>query len=165
MSNNHNLSFTSNLANNLNGQDVKLVVFELAGENYGLEVSSVQSIILLQPITPIPRAPEYVEGVTNLRGKVIPVINLARRLGLAASNYTRQTRIIIGENPEQPIGMVVENVISVTSLPGANIEPISPIVASVDANYVRGVATYQERLLIVLNLENILNRALASPTE
>jgi purine-binding chemotaxis protein CheW len=156
-------SFISNLANSLGHEETKLVVFELNGELYGIEVTHVQSIILPQTITPVPRSPEYVEGMTNLRGKVVPVISLARRLGLPAKPPSRQTRIIIGEHPEQAIGMIVDNVLSVSAIPSDNIEAVSPIVATVDANYVKGIATYEDRLLIILNLANILNRSIASP--
>jgi purine-binding chemotaxis protein CheW len=164
MADSRNTSFISNLANSIGNQETKLVVFELNGELYGVEVDHVQSIILPQIITPVPRAQEYVEGMTNLRGKVVPVINLARRLGLPPKTQDRKTRIIIGEHPEQAIGMVVDNVLSVTAIPSTSIEPVSPIVATVDENYVKGVASFAERLLIILDVENILNRTVPSPT-
>jgi purine-binding chemotaxis protein CheW len=156
-------SFISNLANSIGNQETKLVVFELNDEMYGIEVDHVQSIILPQAITPVPRAQEYVEGMTNLRGKVVPVINLARRLGLPPKPQDRRTRIIIGEHPEQAIGMIVDNVLSVTAVPTNTIEPVSPLVATVDENYVKGVANFDDRLLIILEVENILNRSVASP--
>ena len=135
----------------------KLVCFELAGEVFGVPISMVQEIIRMQEITEIPRAPEFVEGVINLRGKIIPVIDLRKRFGLGAGEQTKNTRIVVIKVGEITVGMVVDAVSEVIRLNDEDIEPPSPIVASLDAEYIKGVGKIESKLIILLDTEKILS--------
>src|ERR1700682_4967638 len=112
-----------------NSDELQLVVFQLGAELYGVEISRVHEIIRLQEVTRVPHSPAFVEGVINLRGKVISVINLRRRFGLPAANDTRAGRIVVVDINDQVIGMVVDSVSEVLRINAATIEPPSPTVA------------------------------------
>jgi purine-binding chemotaxis protein CheW len=137
-------------------EEQQLVVFELSGESYGVEIGAVNTIIRMQPITHVPRAPEFVKGVINLRGSIVPVIDLRTRFGLAAFEETKASRIVVVETELSLIGMIVDAVTETLSLPANAIEPPSSIVTSADSRYLRGVAKADDRLLILLDLERIL---------
>jgi purine-binding chemotaxis protein CheW len=137
-------------------EEQQLVVFELSGESYGVEIGAVNTIIRMQPITHVPRAPEFVKGVINLRGSIVPVIDLRTRFGLAAFEETKASRIVVVETELGLIGMIVDAVTETLSLPTNAIEPPSSIVTSADSRYLRGVAKADDRLLILLDLERIL---------
>ncbi len=134
----------------------QLVVFELAGEHYGVDIGAVNTIIRMQEVTRIPRAPEFVEGVINLRGSIIPVIDLRKRFGLGAGETTKASRIVVVEASGQMIGMIVDAVAETLRLSADSIEPPSPVIASVDAEYLRGVGKQDNRLVILLDLDRVL---------
>lgn len=138
------------------GYEEKLVCFELVGEVFGVPISMVQEIIRVQEITEIPRAPEFVEGVINLRGKIIPVIDLRKRFGLGAGEHSKNTRIVVIKVGDIVVGMVVDAVSEVIRLNDEDIEPPSPIVASLDAEYIKGVGKIENKLIILLDTEKIL---------
>lgn len=136
----------------------QVVVLELAGEAYGVEIGRVQEIIRMQSITTIPNGPEFVEGVTNLRGRVIPVLDLRKRFGLPQSEATRRSRIVVAELGEHTVGLVVDGVSEVLRVSSDLVEPPSTLVASEDAAFLRGVAKIDERLILLLDLAQILSR-------
>ncbi|MEW6181600.1 MAG: chemotaxis protein CheW [Bacillota bacterium] len=140
----------------VNGKEGQVVVFKLAGETYGVDIASVAEIIRMESITRVPRTPEFIEGVINLRGKVIPVIDLRRRFDLPKGEQSRQTRIIIVEMGEMVIGMIVDAVIEVLRVSEESIEPPPAVINGVDVIYLRGIALREERMIILLNLEKIL---------
>jgi purine-binding chemotaxis protein CheW len=135
----------------------QLVVFALANEQYGVNISAVESIIKLQPITGVPHAPDFVEGVTNLRGTVLPVIDLRKRFSLPAEDATRETRIVVVEMDGETVGMVVDAVLEVLRVSEEAIEPPSPIVTTVDSAFIKGIAKVDERLIILLDLGQVLS--------
>lgn len=135
----------------------QLVVFELSGESYGVDIGAVNTIIRMQDITEIPRSPEFVEGVINLRGSIIPVIDLRMRFGLPQGEATKASRIVVVEAVGQMIGLVVDAVTETMRLADGSIEPPSPIVTSVDSEYVRGVGKLENRLVILLDLDKVLS--------
>jgi purine-binding chemotaxis protein CheW len=134
----------------------QLVVFQLSAEFYGVEIARVHEIIRLQTVTRVPRAPAFVEGVINLRGKVIPVVDLRRRFGLPTADHTRASRIVVVELGDQVVGVVVDGVSEVLRVNGATVEPPSPVVAGVDSEYIHGIAKLDERLVILLDLDRVL---------
>jgi purine-binding chemotaxis protein CheW len=134
----------------------QLVVFELAHESYGVDIGAVNTIIRMQEITEIPRSPDFVEGVINLRGSIIPVIDLRKRFSLPMTEQTKASRIVVVESCGQLIGMVVDAVTETLRLQQDAIEPPSPIVTSVDSEYVRGVGKLENRLVILLDLDKVL---------
>lgn len=137
----------------------QLVIFDLANEQYGVDIASVYEIIRPQDITRVPQTPQYVEGVINLRGQVIPVIDLRRRMGLPAEGRGRSSRIVVVKIDDQTIGMSVDGVSEVLRIPPAVIEPPSPIVTGVDSDYLRGIAKMEDKLIILLSLEKVVTKA------
>ncbi len=135
----------------------QLVVCDLANEHYGLDISAVESIIKMQPVTVVPRAPAFVEGVTNLRGKVLPVIDLHKRFGLPQGEPTKETRIIVVEMNQETVGIIVDRVSEVLRLDPESVEPPSPIVTTVDSTFIQGIAKVDERLIILLDLGKVLS--------
>jgi len=143
----------------LSSEEQQLVVFELSGESYGVNISAVNTIIRMQPITHVPRAPAFVEGVINLRGSIVPVIDLRKRFGFAAFEETKASRIVVVETNVGLIGMIVDAVTETLSLQTDAIEPPASIVTSADSRYLRGVAKVAERLIILLDIQKILSAA------
>ncbi|MGI9953334.1 chemotaxis protein CheW [Moorellaceae bacterium AZ2] len=133
----------------------QLVVFDLAGELYGLDIFDVREIIKDTPVTKIPRAPDFVEGVVNLRGKLIPVIDLKKRFGLEKGERTKEARIIIADISEQEAGLVVDSVKEVATVDESSIEP-APAVTTVNAAFVEGLARTDDKLIIIIKLDLLL---------
>jgi len=134
------------------------VVFELAGETYGVDINWVHEIIRMQPITKLPRTPHFIEGVINLRGRIIPVIDLRKRFGLPAAAETQNSRIMVVEMAGVTVGMIVDSVSEVLRLPATSIEPPPPMMHGIDTAYLQGVGKWEERLVILLDLEKVLHR-------
>lgn len=139
-------------------QEEQLVLFRLADEYYGLDIGCVREIIVWQPVTRVPRTPPFIEGVINLRGQIIPVIDLRRRFGLPETERDRSSRIVVVEIASVVTGLVVDAVSEVIRLPTSAIEPPSEVLA-VDAAFIRGIARTDQRLIILLNAERILDHA------
>ncbi len=135
----------------------QLVVFMLAKEHYGVRIAVVESIIKLQPITAVPCSPSFVEGVTNLRGRVLPVIDLRKRFGLPAEESTKDTRIVVVEMNGTLVGMIVDAVSEVLRVPAESVESPSPIITTVDSAFITGIAKVGERLIVLLDLEKVLS--------
>jgi len=137
----------------------QLVVFKLAEEEYGVDIATVQSIIQMQEITVVPGATSYVAGVINLRGAVIPVINLRKRFGLEQVETSKDTRIlVVNSGGGQDIGAIVDSVAEVLRVPVDSIEPPSEMIMTADSDYMQGIIKLQGgRLVILLNVEKVLN--------
>lgn len=140
-----------------------LVVFTLAGGVYGVNVSQVREITSMHETTPVPNAPFYVDGVTNLRGQVTTITDLRRRFGIDEKDRDDNSRIIIIEPGGVPIGTVVDSVSEVLRMPSKDIEPVPELVVegdsgiTLDAEFVQGVAKLGDgKLLILLDLEKVL---------
>lgn len=136
-------------------QELQLVVFRLDKEEYGLPITKVQEINRLVPITKLPQMPSFMEGVINLRGRIIPVIDLRKRFSLTAAAYEEETRIIIVEVNSQTVGVIVDAVTEVVRLPAASVEP-PPSSFILDEQYIAGVGKLDDRLLILLNIDRVL---------
>lgn len=143
----------------IRGNEEQVVVFQLADQTYGVDIACVYEIIRMEAITRVPRAPQFVEGVINLRGRIIPVIDLRRRFGLPQNEQTRASRIIIVEMNGMTVGMVVDAVLEVLRLPADSIEPPPPVINGIDSAYLRGIALWGERLIIMLDTEKVLVEA------
>jgi purine-binding chemotaxis protein CheW len=138
----------------------QLVVFQLGDETYGIEISAVHEIIRMQSITKVPRTPEFVEGVINLRGRIVPVIDLHKRFNLPLEEETAHSRIIVVEVKGVTVGMIVDSVSEVLRLPQANIDPPPPAIAGgIETEYLRGVGKWEERLIILLDLDKVLEQS------
>lgn len=136
---------------------LRLVVFELSGEEFGVDIMQVSEIIPAPRITLIPEAPECVKGLINLRGKIIVVIDLNIRLGFSSKESDSLSRIIIVEVRGTVIGMLVNSVSEVMRLPLSCLEPTPEMIKSkINAEYLIGVGKVGERLLVLLNLARVL---------
>lgn len=139
--------------------ELQIVVFELGDERYGLDIATVYEIIRHQPITAVPQAPAFVEGVINLRGRIIPVVDLRDRFGMATGELTRASRIVVAEAAGTRVGLVVDGVSEVLMVPSDAIEPTPEVAAGVEAAYLRGIAKLGERLIILLALDGLFGEA------
>ncbi len=137
--------------------ETQVVVFSLAEENYGVDINAVEGIIKMQAITKVPKAPTFVEGITNLRGEVLPVIDLRKRFGLPTAEPDKETRIIHVEMDDVRVGMLVDAVTEVLRVVEDDIEPPSPMVATVDSAFITGIAKVEERLIILVDLGKVLS--------
>ena len=138
-------------------QERQLVVFELADQRYGVDIGTVREIIRMSEITHVPDAPPSVEGVINLRGTVIPVVDLRKRFGLRVSESTAQSRVVVVEIGDESFGVVVDAVAEVLRIPGSSVEAASAIVTTTDSFYIDGIAKVGDQLLILLDLEKALS--------
>lgn len=135
---------------------LQLVTFSIGEEEFGVNILKVQEINRTMEITKVPRAPAFVEGVINLRGKVIPIIDLRSRFGLASKPEDKDTRIIVIEINNVIVGFVVDAVSEVLRIPASTVEPPPPVVAGVESDYISAVGKLKDRLLIMLDLDKIL---------
>lgn len=141
------------------GEDVKVIVFKLGEESYGVPVEQVKTIERMMPMTRVPKTPPFVKGVINLRGVVVPVIDLRGRFGLPETEFTEHTRIIIVSINEMEVGLIVDSASNVVDINTDVIEDPPEIVGGVKAKYLHGVAKInEEQLLVMLNLEEVLNK-------
>ena len=136
----------------------QLVVFGLGKEEFGIDISRVREIVRLQNITAIPQSLDFVEGIVNLRGQIVPIVDLSKRfrVGNVTAGDESQRRIIVVSMGSQNIGILVDGVSEILRIPDDSIEPTPPIVASgVSSDFIRGVAKVENRLIIMLDLERI----------
>lgn len=137
--------------------NLKVIVFQLEDEEYGVPVEQVQSIEKVLHITRVPGTAKYVKGVINLRGVVTPIIDLRTRFGLDELPYSDSTRVIIVTLETMDVGLIVDAANDVIDLASESIEPAPAVVGTVEADYVNGVAKIGKRLLILLKLEKVLS--------
>lgn len=139
------------------GESRQLVVFSIADEIYGVDIHQVKEIIRVPDITRVPRTPEFVEGVVNLRGSVIPVLDLRKRFGFDSGEANSDQRIVVMEMGNQIVGMIVDSVSEVLQVDVEDVEAPSPYVVSVDSQYIAGIVKLEERLIILLDADRVLS--------
>ena len=145
---------------------LQLVSFNLGAEEFGVDIGAVQEIVRMPEITKVPRSPDFVEGVVNLRGKIIPVVDLRKRFHMSVGAATKSTRIIIVMVAKRTVGMIVDAVSEVLRLDAASVEPTPDMVATqIDSAFLKGIAKLEGRLLILLDLDLILNQEEARALE
>ena len=143
---------------NNEAQTVQVVVFNLGDEKYGVDISQVREIIKPTQITRIPNAPEFVEGVINLRGQITTIINLRKRFGMEPKEIDTNTRIIVVEYNNAVIGMMVDTVNEVKYLSANDIETLPNIITSrSEAKFLKGVGKLEDSLLILIDLNKVLS--------
>ena len=135
---------------------LQLVSFNIGQEEFGLDIQRIQEINRMVDITRVPNSPEFVSGVINLRGKVIPIIDLRKRFGFPPKENDKNTRIIVVELGETVIGFIVDAVQEVIRIPKNITEPPPPIVAGIGSEYITAVAKLENRLLILFDPDRIL---------
>lgn len=139
-------------------EDMQVVAFKLGNEEYAVDILAVQEIIRWSDITRVPKAPFYVKGVLNLRGSIIPVVDSRQRFNLPAQEITDTTRIIILRLGDSPIGMTVDNVTEVVRLGSEQIERPQEV-NGVNNQFIKGIGKCGERLILLLDLEEVLDLA------
>ena len=141
-------------------QDIifELVGFMLGDEEFGININNVHEINRMVDITPVPRAPHFVVGVINLRGKVIPVLSLRKRLVIEEKESDNKTRIVVVEVKGTVVGFIVDEVSEVLRIPAKSVEPAPDLIAGIHSEYIKGVAKLESRLMILLDLEKILSK-------
>ena len=138
---------------------IQLVSFNLDEEEYGVDVLKVREIIRMPIVTRVPNTPHYVEGVINLRGKVVPIICMRKKFGLTESENDKQTRIMVMDMDGELMGFIVDAVSEVIRISGSEIQPSPAVVAGgIDQECIAGVINQAERLLVLLNLEKMFSR-------
>lgn len=142
--------------NENNSEILQLVSFTIGNEEFGVDILKVQEIIRMIEITQVPNSPEFTDGVINLRGRVIPVISLRKKLGLHRIDHDRNTRIIVVELADKTIGFIVDEVNEVIRIPANITEPPPSIAAGMNSDYITAIARLEDRLLILLDLEKTL---------
>ena len=139
-------------------EEIQLVVFKLGEEELGVNIHQVREIVRLVPITPIPRAPEFIEGVVNLRGQVLAVMDLAKRLDIPSKPRSEKTRIVVVELENNAVGMIVDEVSEVLRIPTSKVEKTPQLIESeISQRYITGVGKLKDRLLILIDLVAILS--------
>lgn len=139
------------------GDLIQLVTFRIGEEEFGVDILAVQEIIRLMQITMVPRAPAFIEGVINLRGKVIPVISMRTRFNMHVLEHDSNTRIVVMELGQKIVGFLVDGVSEVLRIPAGTVEDPPPVVAGIGSEYIRGIGKLDDRLLILLDLDNLLS--------
>lgn len=137
-------------------QILQLVSFLIENEEFGVDILNVQEIIRPVDITRVPNAPAFVEGVINLRGRIVPVVDLRKRFNLPRRERDKNSRIIVVELGDKIVGFMVDAVREVLRVDAGVIEPPPELAIGIDAHYITGVAKLDDRLLILLDLERIL---------
>ena len=134
----------------------KYLTFVLGSEEYGIEIIKVREIIGIMDITTVPQTPDYMKGVINLRGKVIPVIDLRLKFSMSEEEYTQETCVIVVEVNNTHIGIIVDSVSEVQDISGSEIEEPPVLGKGVDTNFILGMGKVKEKIIILLDIEKVL---------
>lgn len=137
-------------------REVQLVLFMMSGSEFGVEIQQVREINRVGEITKVPKAPEFLEGVMNLRGRIVPVVDLKKRFKLPSVKETSQSRIIITEVGDQFIGLWVDKVTEVLKIAPSAVAPPPEMILTIAGEYLSGLVEVKDRLVILLNLPRIL---------
>lgn len=137
--------------------ELQLVAFRLQGEEFAVDIQKVREVLKITQITPLPQALNFIEGVINLRGEVIPVVDLRKRFNIKNAEQTNESRIIIVEIDECLVGLIVDSVTEVLHLMSSAVEPPPRRLVGTRTEFIQGVGKLGDRLLIILNLERILS--------
>ncbi len=135
---------------------VQLVSFSIDKIEYGIEILAVHDILRMPDITRLPNTPDFIKGVINLRGNVVPVVDIKRRFGMNQAEITDASRIIVIETISKLVGLLVDNVNQVVRLPETNINPHSELIEGISEEFIQGIGRMRDRLIIILTLSHIL---------
>ncbi|MDH4618106.1 chemotaxis protein CheW [Brevibacillus sp. AY1] len=139
-------------------ETVQSILFKMGDEFYGLPISLVREIIKPLPVTRFPKSPVHVEGVIDLRGRILPIINLRKMFGLAPLDITEDTRFVDLQLDGLDLGIVVDAVSEVMNIPKHVIEPAPPIIAGVEGKYLQGIARLNDKLIMLLDVDEIFGQ-------
>jgi purine-binding chemotaxis protein CheW len=137
-------------------RETHVVGFRVGRETYGVPITNLHEIVRVPQITAVPDAPDYLEGVINLRGKIVSVLDLRKRFGKPAPTLDRRTRILVVEHKNRLVGMIVDAASEVLKIPEADVEPAPAMMQEGGLDCVTGLGKYQGRLIILLDIDKIL---------
>lgn len=140
-----------------NSSEFSAIGFRVGQEEYGLRLTDVREVVTTPHITRVPKAPDYIKGVINLNGNVVPVIDIARRFGTGETNIGAGSRIVVVETEEESVGFLVDGVSKVARFRAIDMQEPPPLVAGIAAEFLEGVVRLPDRFLIFLNLERTLS--------
>jgi purine-binding chemotaxis protein CheW len=140
------------------GESSQCILFKMGNEYYGISIASVKEIIKPVPITRIPKSPPFVEGVIDLRGRILPIVNLRTMFGLEPLPLTEDSRFVDIHIEGLNIGIVVEAVSEVVRLSNKQIEPAPAMVAGVDGKYLKGIARMEDKLVLLMDVDEVFSR-------
>jgi len=143
------------------GEQLQLVTFEVAKEEFAVDILLVHEINRMMELTRVPQSPAEVEGVINLRGKIIPVVDLRKRFGFEATDSTEQSRIIVVEVKDRVIGFIVDRVHEVLRINANIVDPPPSMISTIDSDFVKGVGKLEDRLIILLEIERLFGAVCA----
>lgn len=146
-------------------EQLQLLTFMLGQEEYALNIMDIKEIIRPKEVTEVPKAPDYILGILSLRGTIIPVLDVNKRLGLPIQEHGQQCRIVVVKWQEHLFGLLVDSVVQVMNIPLTKVEPPPEILGGVEGEFLRGVGKLDERLIILLNLSRILAVEEDEPSE
>jgi len=139
-------------------KDLQIVGFRIGDETYGVRISAVREIVRVPAITAVPNAPDYIEGVINLRGKIIPVMDLRKRFGINNVEPNKKNRILVVELENKVLGLIVNSASEVLKIPPSDIEMPNTMFQEGEVSYVTGVGKLHGRLVILLDIGKLLQR-------
>jgi len=140
----------------LEGNVIQLVSFMLCEMEYGVDILAVHEILRYPEITRLPNSPQFIKGVINLRGNIIPVVDMRKWFGFPPGEVTELTRIIVIETSDRQVGLLVDNVYQVVRISENNVDPPKEMIDGISEEFIKGIGRLGDRLIIILNLENIL---------
>ena len=138
--------------------DLHIVGFRVGGETFGVPITCVHEIVRLPEITNVPDSPEFVEGVINLRGKIVSVVDLRKRFGEVETTRSKKNRVIVVESENKLVGLIVDSASEVMKIPHGDVEPPPRVLAGEESGYVTGVGKLKDRLIILVDLQKVLQR-------
>jgi purine-binding chemotaxis protein CheW len=136
---------------------IQVASFRIGTEEYGVDISQIQEIIRMMEITKLPRTPDFVEGVINLRGQLIPIIDLRTRFGMERAEVTKNSRIIVTDVGTKRVGIIVDSASEVLTIPMELIEQAPEMIAAAGTDYIQGVGKIGDRLIILLDLTMVVS--------
>jgi len=144
---------------NVRDEEFQFVIFGLSGEEFGVDISQVREIIRMQDITPVPKAPEFIEGVVNIRGQIIVVMDLAKRFGLKSEDRSDKARIVVAEVKGNIVGLIVDEVPEVLRISKNRIDPAPHMLETqIHSEFIKGLGKLENRIIILLDVDKILSQ-------
>lgn len=141
------------------GEIIQLVTFTMGKEEYAVDILKVQEINRMTEIARVPNAPDYVEGVINLRGRVIPVVSLRKRFSLPEKDSDERSRIVIMDIQGITVGLIVDSVSEVLRIPANTIDPAPNIASNISTEFIRGIAKLEDRLIILIDMDLLIEKS------
>ncbi|OIP64943.1 MAG: chemotaxis protein CheW [Nitrospirae bacterium CG_4_9_14_3_um_filter_53_35] len=143
-------------AESVHDRMTEVMGFKLGEEEYAIDIMRIKEITPFFELTPIPRAPSYILGILSLRGNIVPIFDIKKKMGLPLTEITGKTRIIVLKNDDEQVGVLVDAITSAAQIPEKSIEPPPPMIKGLEAEYITGIGQYRGRMMIIMNIDEII---------